>query len=226
MTARILSEQEISRKAFLKGGGALVVGLSLAGAAQSAHAANNPTATFSRHSGATPEPTDPNQIDSYLEINPDNTATLYTGWVELGQGTPTALRMIAAEELNMSFAQVKLAQVDTNVSLSAASVASSSTSTAMRPTSLRGATAAARQILLGLASAQLGVPAGNLTVQDGVVSGGGKSIPLTSRDRRAFIPVLSPAGRRVLRVQLEPFRASRRREVLGRRTAGENALRA
>ena len=30
--------------------------------------------------------------------------------------------------------------------------------------------------LLGLASAQLGVPAGSLTVKDGVVSGGGKSV--------------------------------------------------
>jgi nicotinate dehydrogenase subunit B len=134
MTARILTEQEISRRTFLKGGGALVVGLSITGAAR---AANNPHAAFSRHSGETPGPTDPNQIDSYLEINDDNTATLYTGWVELGQGTPTALRMIAAEELSLSFDQVKLAQVDTNVSLSAASVASSSTSTAMRPTSLR-----------------------------------------------------------------------------------------
>ncbi len=140
MSARILGEQEISRHAFLKGGGALVVGLSLAGTARSARAANNPHATFSRHDGAIPGPTDPNQIDSYLEINPDNTATLYTGWVELGQGTPTALRMIAAEELGMSFEQVTLAQVDTNVSLSAASVASSSTSTA-RAAASRSSTA-------------------------------------------------------------------------------------
>ena len=176
VVARPLNEQEISRRAFLQGGGALVIGLGIAGVPGRALAANNPHAASPRHAGGAPGPTDPTQIDSYLEINPDNTVTLYTGWVELGQGTPTALRMIAAEELGLAYDRVKLAQVDTNVSLSAASVASSSTLTAMRPTSLRGAAAAARQILLGLASAQLGVPAGSLTLQNGVVSGGGKSL--------------------------------------------------
>jgi hypothetical protein len=61
-----LHERELSRKTFLKGGGALVVGFSLTGTAR---AANNPHATFASHSGATPGPTDPNQIDSYREIN-------------------------------------------------------------------------------------------------------------------------------------------------------------
>ena len=176
VVARLLDEREISRRSFLKGGGVLVIGLSVAGVPGRARAGNNPHAISARHTGATPGPTDATQIDSYLEINPDNTATLYTGWVELGQGTPTALRMIAAEELGLTFDQVKLAQVDTNVSLSAATVASSSTMTAMRPTSLRGAAAGARQILLSLASSRLGVPVGSLTVTNGVVAGGGKSL--------------------------------------------------
>jgi hypothetical protein len=41
---------------------------------------------------------------------------------------------------------------------------------------LRQAAATARQVLLGLASAQLGVAASQLSVTDGVVSGGGKSV--------------------------------------------------
>jgi CO/xanthine dehydrogenase Mo-binding subunit len=176
VVARLLNEREISRRSFLKGGGMLVIGLGIAGVPSRAGAANNPHAISARHTGAIPGPTDATQIDSYLEINPDNTATLYTGWVELGQGTPTSLRMIAAEELGLTFDQVELAQVDTNVSLSAATVASSSTMTAMRSTSLRGAAAGARQILLGLASPRLGVPVGNLSVTNGVVAGGGKSL--------------------------------------------------
>jgi nicotinate dehydrogenase subunit B len=182
VSARLLTEKEISRKTFLKGGGTVVLGLSVVGAAQ---AATTP-ATLPAHSGAFPSTTatpDATQIDNYLQINPDNTATLYTGWVELGQGSPTAVRMIAAEELGMSFDQVSTAPVDTNVSLSAVTVGSLSTKTAFGNTSLRGAAAAARTILLGMAAKQLGVPAANLTVSNGVISGG--SAPLKYSDLMA-----------------------------------------
>ena len=54
-------------------------------------------------------PPDPGQVDSYIAIHPDNTATLLPGYVELGQGGPTALRQIAAEELDLEFDQVKTA---------------------------------------------------------------------------------------------------------------------
>jgi nicotinate dehydrogenase subunit B len=176
-TARLLTGNEISRSSFLRGGGALVIGLSLTGIATSgARAANNPTAVGAAHTGALPGPPDATQIDSWLQINPDNTVTLYQGWTELGQGTPTAVRMIAAEELGLSMAQVGAAQVDTNVSLSAFTVGSNSTATAMGATSMRGAAAAAKTLLLNMASAQLGVPASSLSVSNGVVSGGGKSV--------------------------------------------------
>jgi CO/xanthine dehydrogenase Mo-binding subunit len=175
--ARLLGEKELSRKSFLRAGGSLVVGLSIAGAAaNAAAAANNPSAILPLHTGATPGPPVATQVDSWLQVNPDNTVTLYSGWVELGQGTPTAVKMIAAEELGMSVDQITTAQVDTNVSLSAFTVGSSSTSTAMGATSLRGAAAAARQLLLNMASTQLGVPVGNLSVSNGVVSGGGKTV--------------------------------------------------
>jgi CO/xanthine dehydrogenase Mo-binding subunit len=173
----VLSRQEISRRSFLRGGGGLVVGLSLAGAA-TAGAANDPRAPSPAHTGAVPGPPDAAQIDSWLQVNPDNTATLFGGNVELGQGTPTSLRMIAAEELDMAFEQVRYAQVDTNTSLSAATVGSGSTQGALREAgnNVRTAAAAARAALLKLASAHLGVPAGSLSVDRGVVSGGGKSV--------------------------------------------------
>ncbi|HEY4827335.1 MAG TPA: molybdopterin cofactor-binding domain-containing protein, partial [Solirubrobacteraceae bacterium] len=178
--ARVLTEKEVSRRSFLKGSGTLVLGLTFAGAAQ---ASNDPSATLPTHTGEFPPTTatpDPTQIDNYLQINPDNTATLYTGWVELGQGSPTAMRMIAAEELNLTFDQVKLAQVDTNVSLSASTVGSGATSGAMAATSLRGAAAAARTLLLNMAASQLNVPVTSLSISDGVISGG--AAPLTYSD--------------------------------------------
>jgi len=175
--ARVLSDREFSRKSFLRGGGSLVIGLSVGGlAAQAADATNNPTAIAVSHTGALPGPPDATQVDSWLQVNSDNTVTLFAGWTELGQGTPTAVRMIAAEELGLSMDQVTQVQVDTNVSLSAFTVGSTSTSTAMGATSMRGAAAAARQLLLNMASAQLGVPAASLSVSNGVVSGGGKTV--------------------------------------------------
>jgi len=175
--AHILTQRELSRRSFLRGGGSLVIGLGVTGiVARAGRTANDPSAASSAHTGAVPGPPDPTQIDSWLQVNPDNTVTLFQGWTELGQGTPTAVRMIAAEELGLSFEQVTAAQVDTNVSLSAFTVGSNSTATAMGATSLRGAAAGARTLLLDLASARLGVPVEKLSVSNGVVSGGGKSV--------------------------------------------------
>jgi CO/xanthine dehydrogenase Mo-binding subunit len=165
--------RELSRKAFLKGSGALALGLSAAGAAR---AANVPNAVSPSHLGSVPGPPDPALIDSWLQVNPDHTVTLFHGWVEMGQGSPTAIRQIAAEELGLDLDQVGSVQLDTNVVVSAFAANSSSTRTAMGATSMRGAAAAARTVLLGQASAKLGVPVSALTVSRGVVSGGGKSV--------------------------------------------------
>ena len=200
-----LTEKEASRGRFIKGVGAVVLGLSAAGATGTARAANDPTAALPAHTGAFPATTatpDATQIDNYLQINPDNTATLFTGWVELGQGTPTATRMIAAEELAMAFDQVKLAPVDTNVSLSASTVGSGATKGAFAATSLRGAAAAARTLMLGMAATQLGVPVANLTVADGVISGGSQPLKysdlmagkLFNSTIAAVNPTLTPAS--------------------------------
>jgi nicotinate dehydrogenase subunit B len=170
---RALNTPELSRKRFLMGGGALVLGLAGGGVAR---ASNNPTAVSPGHLGLLPGPPDPNQIDSWLQVNPDNTVTLFHGWVEMGQGSPTAVRQIAAEELGLSMEQVTAVQLDTNVVVSAFAADSSSTRNAMAATSLRGAAAAARTVLVNMASARLGLPASALTVENGVVAGSGKSV--------------------------------------------------
>src|SRR5581483_2096120 len=74
-----LATHEFSRKSFLKGSGALAFGLATAGVA---NASNNPTAVSRMHLGTVPGPPDPAQIDSWLQVNPDNTVTLFHGWTE------------------------------------------------------------------------------------------------------------------------------------------------
>ncbi len=60
-------------------------------------------------------PPDAKQIDTWLAIHADNTATIYIGFAELGQGNSTALLQIAAEELDLDMSQLKSVRLDTNV---------------------------------------------------------------------------------------------------------------
>ena len=162
--------KEFSRKSFVKGGGAMIVAFSVVGAgvgAKAAKAASDPYASNG--------PFDQISVDSWLTIHADNTASLKMGKVEMGQGTPTALLMIAAEELDMGLGQMKPIFHDTNVTPNqGASVGSQGVQTGGKQT--RAAAAAAKSALLDLAAANLGVAKASLSVKGGVVSGGGKTV--------------------------------------------------
>ena len=163
--------KELSRRTFVRGG-ALIVGLTLAGAAQ---AYNDPRAASPSHTGAVIGPPDPRQIDTWIAIHADNTATVYTGRVNLGQGSPNGLLMIAGEELDMDMSQLKWVESDTNVTPDTGNTVGSSSITQAGPP-LRAGAASARQVLMGMAATQLGVPIASLTVKSGVVSGGGRTV--------------------------------------------------
>src|SRR5579862_8321749 len=163
-----LHEKEFTRHSFVKGGGAMIVGFSILGAATAGKSAAAAPAVASG-------PPDQSQLDSWLVINADNTASVKLGKVELGQGSMTGLLMVAAEELNLDMSQMRAITNDTDVTPNQGTTAgSSSISSGGKQT--RAAAAAAYQALLGLASTQLGVPTANLTVAKGVVSGGGKTV--------------------------------------------------
>jgi nicotinate dehydrogenase subunit B len=153
-----------SRRSFIKGGGALIVGFSLAGKAT---AAVSPFASDG--------PSDLGQVDSFVAIHADNTASIKTGRVDVGQGTTTGLLLLVAEELDLDIDRLTVVRHDTNVTPNTGGTLGSS-SIALAGPRLRSAAATARQTLLGLAAARLGVPAAGLTVQNGVVSGGGASV--------------------------------------------------
>src|SRR5579884_1524789 len=157
-----MSERELSRKSFVKAGGALVVGFSLGGAAgPGAEAAITPGAA-----GYNPDLT---QVDSWLTINADNTITLKTSKIETGNGISTGFLEVVAEELDTDMSQMRYGTstyvhgdpantlVDTWV---VANVGGEGGSNAMSGTGpkIRAAAVTARQALLVLASKQLGVP--------------------------------------------------------------------
>ncbi len=150
------------RREFLKTGGALIIGFSLrdVGSAQTAARGTRGTAAG---------PPDAKQIDTWLAIHADNTATVYLGFVELGQGNSTALPQIAAEELDLGMNQVSTVRIDTNVTPNQGGTYSSA-SVARGGPQVRTAAAEARAALLEMASKKLNAPVERLTVQKGIVS--------------------------------------------------------
>ena len=99
----ITSITEFPRRDFLKAGGALVIGFAVGGHLQAQQPAGTVTA-------AQPDAT---RLDTWLAIHADSTATIFIGFVELGQGNTTALLQIAAEELDLEMGQVKTARIET-----------------------------------------------------------------------------------------------------------------
>jgi len=153
-----------SRLTFVKGGGALIVALSAAGRARGGI---DPFAS----SG----PFDLGAVDSFLAVRSDNTVEVKTGRVEVGQGTTTGLLLLVAEELDVDLDQLVSIRHDTNVTPNTGGTLGSS-SIALAGPRLRSAAATARQALLALAAARLGVPAASLNVARGVVSAGSGSV--------------------------------------------------
>ena len=177
----ILSK-EFSRTTFLKGGGALVVGFSLAGAAVGAKAAK-----------AAYDP-DKTRVDSWLTVNADNTITVKTSPIELGQGITTGVLMIAAEELDVSMKQIRHSGWDSDILVNSGPTGGSTGIQYSVGPPVRAAAVTAKQALLDLASTSLGVPKGSLTVKDGVVSGGGRSITYGALVGGKLLNVTMPAS--------------------------------
>ncbi len=147
-----------NRREFLKASGLLVVGFSLGGK------------TFAQAArGTAAGPPDAKLIDTWLAIHADNTATVYIGFADLGQGASTALLQIAAEELDLDMSQVKSVQLDTNVTPNQGGTYSSASVNRGGP-QIRAAAAEARQALLQLASKRLEVPVERLSIAKGIVS--------------------------------------------------------
>lgn len=153
----------IKRRELLKTGGALVVGFHFMSnsVAQSRLASNDRQPI--------PGPPDAQQIDSWIAIHSDNTATVYIGFAELGQGCSTALLQAAAEELDLGMDQVGSVGLDTHITPNQGGTYSSSAIARGGP-QVRRAAAEARQALLQMAAQQLNTEPSSLRVEQGIVS--------------------------------------------------------
>jgi nicotinate dehydrogenase subunit B len=158
---------QLSRRQFVKTGGVLVVGFSLVG--PELLRGDSPKPAVFKNS------LDPTLASSWIEIHPDNTILIRTGKNDFGQGTTfTAYLQIVADELSVPFEAITTVIAgDTDRTPDG----SGAFDFLGRGTpNIRKATAYTRQALLDLASERLGVPKEKLSVKDGIVSGGGKSI--------------------------------------------------
>jgi nicotinate dehydrogenase subunit B len=156
----------LTRRQLVQAGGALLVGFGVAKADVPKRSAR---ATGPRNS------LDATLPGSWIEIHPDNTILIRTGKSDFGQSTTfTAYRQIVAEELNAPFEAITTVVMgDTDRTPDG----SGAFDFLGRGTpNVRKAAAYTYQALLDLASKRLGVPKNDLSVKNGVVSGGGKSV--------------------------------------------------
>jgi nicotinate dehydrogenase subunit B len=149
------------RRDLLKAGGAMLVGLSMPVGIR----AQEPSG-IALVLG--PDQPDQGHLDSWIAIHADNTATVFHGYAELGQGASTALLQVAAEELDLDMAQMNSAPLTSGRSPNqGATAASAAIALGARP--VRAAAAEARLALLDFAATKLEVPTAMLTVSRGVV---------------------------------------------------------
>lgn len=200
----------MSRRRALKNAGALIVGFNLGPALS--------LAGLDRAQGA-PALHDPKVANSWIALGDDNSATVYLGKVELGQGNSTTLLQLVAEELDLGLSRVSAAGVDTEHSMNQGATVSSSSIQQAGP-QLRKAAATIRRELLRRAAVKLDVPIDQLSVADGVikagdrsvsygtlVGNGSESIPLAEdvplKDPASYTVVGSRVPRRDLRAKVE-----------------------
>jgi CO/xanthine dehydrogenase Mo-binding subunit len=109
------------------------------------------------------------RLGDWLRIRPDGVVEVRSGKVELGQGTLTALAQIAAEELDVDVARVRMLPAATGRSPDEGYTAGS-LSIQQSGAALRQAGAEARAIYVGVAARRWAVPPGTLSVDDGTIT--------------------------------------------------------
>ena len=153
----------LDRRHVLKGGGALIISFSLTRAFaqdQTVPAAAPPSPPGSLKNSP--------YLDSWIRIDADGVITVFTGKAELGQGFKTAFQQIAAEELNVPFASLKVVTADTKLTANEG-YTSGSHSMQDSGTAIQNAAAQARELLLAEAAKRLDVSIDTLQSEDGVV---------------------------------------------------------
>jgi len=149
----------LTRRDFVKVGGALVVSVSLP--VRDARAADVASRTL-----------DATRLASWLELHADGTIIARTGKTETGTASTAFYAQAVAEELDVDPARVSVIGGHTDETPDGGYSAGFLGGV----NNLKKVASYTRQALLGLAAERLGSPVASLTVAGGVVSGGGKSV--------------------------------------------------
>ncbi len=161
--------ENLSRRRFLQGGAGLTLGFCLPGIAAAAAAAGPGKAGEGL---AAPVSFEPN---AFLRIGADNSVTVISKHLEMGQGTYTGLATMLAEELDADWAQVRVegapadAKRYNNLFWGPAQGTGGSTAMANSWEQMRKAGAAGRAMLVAAAAKRWQVPASEIDVSQGVV---------------------------------------------------------
>ena len=156
------------RRTFLKSAGLLAVSFGAGGISPFVTPAEAQTGAAPQVAGPYPDP-DYKQLDSWIVVHQDNTATFYVGKTDCGQGTGTSFRQLMSDEMDIAFEKTTCIMGSTDITVDQGG---SGGSTAMERDAwpMRRAAAEARRVLLEMGAAQLGVPADQLTVSDCVIT--------------------------------------------------------
>ena len=170
MSNDIASARKIERRTFLKGAGAatitaLTIGFELSGPRRAQALA-----------AAAPGNSPPFAPNAFVRIGADDSITIISKHIEMGQGSYTGLATILADELDADWAQVRVESAPADATRYANLVfgklqgTGGSSSIANSWPQLRDAGAKARAMLLTAAASEWHVPVGELTVDKSVIS--------------------------------------------------------
>jgi nicotinate dehydrogenase subunit B len=163
----------LTRRAFLKTGGALVVGVALneAGLAQLVPGADK----------AFGKTLNPGEVDGFFAVHADGSVTLFCGKVDLGTGLRIAIPQMAAEELGVPIERIRMIEGDSALTPDQGPTAGS-TGIMRGGVQIRQAAATARAALIGMAAERLGRTAEDLEVVNGEIrpKSGGSGISFGS----------------------------------------------
>lgn len=155
------------RRGFLKSAGLLAVSFGVFGAT-AIEGAESQNGNPAESPGLYRDP-DFHQVDSWIVIHEDNTATFYVGTTDPGQGTGTCFRQLMSDELDIAFDKTTCIMGSTDITVDQVG---SGGSNALERNSwpMRRVAAEARRVLLEMGSAHLGAPVDQLAVNNAVIT--------------------------------------------------------
>lgn len=137
-----------------------------------------------RPDGAMAAGAEPSMLTPFVKIDADGKVTAIVKHFEMGQGPSTGLTTLIAEELGVTMDQIGFEfapsnpQLYNNLLFGPFQGTGGSTAMANSFMQYRTAGAAAREMLINAAAEAWGVDAGDLSLDEGVISGAGQSAPL------------------------------------------------